>query len=117
MEDVESVSGRKKPGGQQKKSKNMSNSIQRDQQRRVSFARYELQRLEYKCALKSLSLSTGARAEYVHRLNKMPRNASLTRVRNRCVLTGRGRGVHKFFRLSRIKCRELASQGLLMGVR
>ena len=94
----------------------MSNSIQRDQQRRVLFAKHEWLRLYYKCAIKNLSIAADARAQYVHHLNKMPRNSSLTRVRNRCVLSGRSRGVHRFFKLSRIKCRELASQGLLMGV-
>ena len=94
----------------------MSNSIQRDQQRRALFAKQEWQRLHYKCVIKNLSIAAGARAQYVRRLNKMSRNGSLTRVRNRCVLSGRGRGVHRFFRLSRIKCRELASQGFLLGV-
>lgn len=94
----------------------MSNFISRDQQRRVLFARHEWQRLEYKCAIKNLSVPASERAQYVQFLNKMPRNSSLTRVRNRCALSGRGRGVQKFFRLSRIKCRELASQGFLMGV-
>lgn len=94
----------------------MSNSIQRDQQRRALFAKHECQRLLYKCAIKNLSVASGIRGKYVSSLNEMPRNSSLTRVRNRCVLTGRGRGVHRFFKLSRIKFRELASQGSLMGV-
>ena len=94
----------------------MSNSIQRDQQLRVLFAKHEWLRLYYKCAIKNQKIAAAARAQYVRALNKMPRNSSLTRVNNRCVLTGRGRSVHRFFRLSRIKFRELASQGLLMGV-
>ena len=94
----------------------MSNSIERDQQRRVRFFLHECKRLEYKCAIKDLSILSSTRAQYVHRLDKMSRNTSLTRVRNRCILSGRGRGVQRFFRLSRIKCRELASQGLLPGV-
>lgn len=96
--------------------KKMSNSIQRDQQRRALFSKYEGERLHYKCAIKNLSIAAATRAECVHRLHKISRNSSLTRVRNRCVLSGRGRAVNKFFKLSRIKCRELASRGLLMGV-
>ena len=104
------------PFSRKKRLAKMSNSIQRDQQRRALFAQHECQRLHYKCAIKNLSLAAGVRAQYVRSLNKMARNSSLSRVRNRCVLTGRGRGVLRSFRLSRIKYRELASQGLLMGV-
>jgi small subunit ribosomal protein S14 len=50
-------------------------------------------------------------------LQKFPRNSSLTRVRSRCALTGRPRGVFKKFGLCRIKFRELALQGLLPGVK
>ena len=94
----------------------MSNSIQRDKQRRKTFAKLECTRLLYKSAIRDLSIPTGNRALYVNRLNNLNRNSSLTRVRNRCVLSGRGRSVHRFFRLSRIKLRELACQGLLQGV-
>lgn len=47
---------------------------------------------------------------------ELPRNAFATRVKNRCVLTGRPRGVHRFARVSRIVLRTLAHRGLLPGV-
>jgi small subunit ribosomal protein S14 len=50
-------------------------------------------------------------------LQKLPRNASPTRVRNRCSLTGRGRGFMGRYGLSRIKFRELALDGKLPGVK
>ena len=50
-------------------------------------------------------------------LQKLPRNASPTRVRNRCSLTGRGRGFIGRYGLSRIKFRELALDGKLPGVK
>jgi small subunit ribosomal protein S14 len=50
------------------------------------------------------------------RLAKLPRNSSITRVRNRCELTGRPRGYHRKFRLSRIALRELASSGQIPGM-
>ena len=50
-------------------------------------------------------------------LQKLPRNASPTRVRNRCSLTGRGRGYVGQYGVSRIKFRELASQGKIPGIR
>lgn len=50
-------------------------------------------------------------------LQKLPRNASPTRVRNRCSLTGRGRGFIGRYGLSRIKFRELALDGKIPGVK
>jgi small subunit ribosomal protein S14 len=49
-------------------------------------------------------------------LSQLPRNSSITRVRNRCSLTGRPRGYYRKFKMSRIAMRELASSGLIPGV-
>jgi small subunit ribosomal protein S14 len=50
------------------------------------------------------------------KLARLPRNSSATRIRNRCQLTGRPRGVYRKFRLSRIAVRELASSGQIPGM-
>ncbi|MCC7469853.1 MAG: 30S ribosomal protein S14 [Bacteroidetes bacterium] len=50
-------------------------------------------------------------------LQKLPRNSSPSRIKNRCGITGRGRGYLRDFGLSRIKFRELASIGEVPGVR
>jgi len=50
-------------------------------------------------------------------LQKLPRDASPTRVRNLCALTGRSRAVSRKFKVSRIKLRELALQGKVPGMR
>jgi small subunit ribosomal protein S14 len=50
------------------------------------------------------------------KLAELPRNSSLTRVRNRCELSGRPRGVYRRFKLSRIALRELASAGQIPGM-
>lgn len=50
------------------------------------------------------------------KLAELPRNGSLTRVRNRCALTGRPRGFYRKFKLSRIALRELASAGQIPGM-
>jgi small subunit ribosomal protein S14 len=55
--------------------------------------------------------------ELSQKLAKLDRNGAKTRGRNRCSLTGRPRGYHNRFGLSRNKLRELASAGLLPGVR
>ncbi len=50
-------------------------------------------------------------------LQKLPRNASPVRVKNRCALTGRAKGYLRDFGLSRIQFREMANEGLIPGVR
>lgn len=50
------------------------------------------------------------------KLAQMPRNASATRLRNRCELTGRPRAYYRRFKLSRIALRELASTGQITGM-
>jgi len=62
------------------------------------------------------SIVAEIRAQAVVSLNKLSRQGSLVRVRNRCVLTGRSRGILRKWRLSRIQFRELAAQGRLLGV-
>jgi small subunit ribosomal protein S14 len=49
-------------------------------------------------------------------LAKMPRNGAKTRIRNRCALTGRPRGYHRKYGLSRIALRELGSSGQIPGL-
>jgi small subunit ribosomal protein S14 len=49
-------------------------------------------------------------------LAELPRNASPTRVRNRCSITGRGRAYYRKFGVSRIQLRELVSYGRIPGV-
>lgn len=50
------------------------------------------------------------------KLQDLPRNGNPNRVRNRCELTGRSRGVYRDFKLCRNKFRELANNGLIPGV-
>lgn len=50
-------------------------------------------------------------------LQKLPKNSSPVRIKNRCAVTGRGRGYLRAFGLSRIKFRELAREGKIPGVK
>ncbi len=50
------------------------------------------------------------------RLAALPRNSAKVRIRNRCGVTGRPRGYHRKFNMSRVSLRELASDGLIPGV-
>lgn len=55
--------------------------------------------------------------EAYRELQKMPRNASPVRLHNRCSITGRPRGYMRQFGISRIQFREMASKGLIPGVK
>lgn len=94
----------------------MSNLIYRDKKKRSIYFKYEIKRLEYKSLLNDLSLPKELRYNVMQLLNKLPRNSSKVRIKNRCILTGRNHSVLRVCKLSRIKFRELASQGLLMGI-
>lgn len=50
------------------------------------------------------------------KLQSLPRNSAMCRIRNRCQLTGRPRGVYRKFMISRICFREMAHRGLIPGV-
>ncbi len=94
----------------------MTNFIERDKKRRTLFSKYELKRLELISIIQDLNFSKEIRYKSLQELNKLPRNSSKIRIKNRCTLTGRGHSVLRFCGLSRLKFRDLASQGLLMGV-
>lgn len=95
----------------------MANIIFRDQKRRTLFKKYELKRTLYMAMIRDSSVSKNIRFQSVLELNKLPRSSSKVRIRNRCIMTGRGKAVLKQWKLSRISFRELASRGLLAGVR
>lgn len=90
--------------------------IRRDQYRRRCVAEYEKERLRLKAMIKNKLLPEVVQQKAKETLTKHPSNASITRVRNRCVVSGRGRGVIKDFGLTRMKFRKLADYGLLSGV-
>jgi small subunit ribosomal protein S14 len=52
-----------------------------------------------------------------YELDKLPKNASPVRLRNRCSLTGRSNGYVRDFGISRVKFRQLAHQGLIPGMK
>ncbi|BEI31796.1 ribosomal protein S14 (mitochondrion) [Bryopsis sp. KO-2023] len=94
----------------------MANSVQRDQKRRNLVYKYEAKRIEYKSIIENLSIPTEKRYNYLRKLNNTPRSSSKTRIRNRCVYTGRSRSVYRFCKLSRIILRLSAAQGQIAGV-
>lgn len=78
--------------------------------------KYAAKRIELKEIIKNMSLSEDERAVAREKLNKMPRNASPVRVRNRCSITGRPHGYYRKFGLGRNKLREAAMRGDVPGL-
>ena len=73
-------------------------------------------RQEYKGIILDQNKSDEERQAAQISLNKLPKNSSPIRLRNRCQLTGRSRGFLRKFKLSRLCFRELANRGLIPGV-
>ncbi len=91
-------------------------SINKNESRKKKVVKYAKQRSELKSIVYDKTRPESERFEAVLRLAELPRNSSKTRVRNRCKITGRPRGYHRKFQMSRIMLREFASMGLLPGV-
>lgn len=77
----------------------------------------EGKRAKFKVIAKNKDLSFDERLEAQIKLSQLPRNGAKNRVRNRCGLTGRPRGYFRYFGLSRIAIRDLASWAQLPGLR
>lgn len=90
--------------------------INREQKRRLTVKKYAAKRAELLALANNPTLAQEERYEARLRLQKLPRDASPVRLRNRCALTGRPRGVFRKFGLARGKLREIAMRGEIPGV-
>jgi len=88
----------------------------RELKRRKTVAKFKTKRSAILEVLESPSASDEEKDAAREQLQKLPRNASPTRLRNRCAMTGRPRGVYRKFGLARNKLRELAMRGEVPGV-
>lgn len=91
-------------------------AVNRDLKRRKMTKSFAKKRDVLKTTIMDKSISMEERFAAVLALSDLPKNSAKIRQRNRCALTGRPRGVHRKFKLSRIAVRELASRGELPGV-
>ena len=91
-------------------------SIQKNIFRSKLVNKYRNKRKDLKAKIMKKDISIEERLKLQSKLNDLPRNSSSIRYRNRCILTGRTRGVYRKFGLSRIKIRELSMTGNLPGV-
>lgn len=90
--------------------------LQRERKREKLVARYAKKRAELKKIIRNVNSSDEERSLAQARLNAMPRDASPSRLRNRCSITGRPHGVYRKFGLGRNKLREAAMNGEIPGL-
>ncbi|MGD8568480.1 MAG: 30S ribosomal protein S14 [Gammaproteobacteria bacterium] len=90
--------------------------IEREKKRQRTVAKYAAKRAELKRKLKDPSIGEEERDELRKKFNALPRNASPSRLRNRCRLTGRPHGFYRKFGLGRTKLREAAMRGDIPGL-
>ena len=93
-----------------------TSKVVKNEMRKKKVAQFSERRAELKKVINSPASSVEAVDEAVTKLQKMPRDASSVRVRNRCSQTGRSRGFLRKFGMSRIALRELALEGQIPGV-
>lgn len=93
-----------------------TSSIAKNNRRRKMAEKGEAKRAELRKIITNESASDEDRDMAMMKLQKMPRDTSRIRVRNRCEISGRPRGVYRDFRLCRITFRALAHKGMIPGV-
>jgi small subunit ribosomal protein S14 len=91
--------------------------IEREKRREALAKRYATKRTQLKETLRSPKSTDEEREEAARKLQAMPRDASPSRQRKRCSITGRPRGVYRKFGLGRTKLREATMRGDVPGLR
>ena len=90
--------------------------VQREHKRTKTVAKFAVKRAVLKAVISSVTASDEERWEAQQKLQKLPRDASPVRQRNRCRITGRPHGVYRKFGLCRNKLREAAMRGEVPGL-
>lgn len=89
---------------------------EREAKRRATVKKFAPKRAALMAVINDKNLSVEEQREARMKLQALPRNASPVRLRNRCALTGRPRGVYSKFGIGRSKLRELMMSGKVPGV-
>lgn len=92
-------------------------SVLRNNKRIMLAARHKVVRAELKEQIRDPKTLDEDRYQAQMKLQKLPKNSSPNRVRNRCQITGRCRAVYRRFGISRITLREFVHKGLIPGVK
>jgi small subunit ribosomal protein S14 len=90
--------------------------IAREEKRTRTVAKFAVKRAAIKAVLADLNASDDDKWQAQIQLQKMPRDASPVRQRNRCSITGRPHGVYRKFGMCRHKLREAAMRGDVPGL-
>jgi small subunit ribosomal protein S14 len=90
--------------------------INRNEKRRKMVEKYATKRAELEAVFNDLNRSEEERFEARLKFQALPRNSSPVRLRNRCKLTGRPRGVYRKFGLGRSKLRDFVMRGEVPGM-
>jgi small subunit ribosomal protein S14 len=90
--------------------------VLREQKRRKTVAKFAARRKNLLETIQNPATSDEERAEARGKLERLPRDASPVRLRNRCAMTGRPRGYFRKFGLGRNKLREIAMRGEIPGL-
>ena len=90
--------------------------INRNEKRQKAVKKFKVKRDALLAIINDFKQTEDARMAARMQLQKLPRNASPTRLRNRCKLTGRPRGVYRKFGLGRNKLRDIAMRGEIPGM-
>ena len=93
-----------------------TNMVEREKRRAKTVQKYAAKRAELKEIIRSPKSSPEAKAEAQAKLQAQPRDASASRLRMRCAITGRSRGVYRKFGLARVMVREVANRGEIPGL-
>jgi small subunit ribosomal protein S14 len=90
--------------------------INRNEKRKMLVIKFSKKRLALQAIIDDPKASEETRYAARLKIQALPRNSNKTRVRNRCALTGRPRGVYSKFGLGRHKLREFAMRGEIPGI-
>ncbi|MEL6111948.1 MAG: 30S ribosomal protein S14 [Pseudomonadota bacterium] len=90
--------------------------VERDLKRRRMAKKYEEKRAALKTIIRDENTPADEKFAASLKLAELPRNSSKTRIRNRCLVTGRPRGFYRKLQMSRIALRQLGSDGKIPGL-
>ena len=93
-----------------------TSAIQKNLKRIKLAKRYAKKRAELKKIINNKKLELSERFAAQLKLNKLPKNSSKIRIRNRCEVSGRPHGVYRKLKISRIALRDMASSGMIPGI-
>lgn len=91
-------------------------AVQKNNRRRKIVAKFAEKRAALKAIIKNRELPMEERFKAQLKLNVLPRDSSKSRIRNRCEISGRPRGVYRKLKMSRIAIRDLGSLGHIPGI-